>query len=128
MPLVPQGAQLHVQLGADQGHRDTTTCALGVDVVRHELNHRQAEFGDYGLKGGFSFSNNTTGAAGYTSPRLQQLRRVPARPAVVLRRRTSRPIEMTGREWQSAVYVQRPLERERKLTVSRRPARSRTTR
>ena len=39
---------------------------LGVDVVHHRLNHRQAEFGNYGLKGGFSFSNNTTGAPGYT--------------------------------------------------------------
>ena len=41
---------------------------LGVDFVRLELNHRQAEFGNYGLKGGFTFSNNTTGAPGYTSP------------------------------------------------------------
>ena len=40
----------------------------GFDFVRLELNHRQAEWGDYGLKGGFSFSNNTTGAVGYTSP------------------------------------------------------------
>ena len=40
----------------------------GMDFVRLELNHRQAEWGDYGLKGGFSFSNNTTGAVGYTSP------------------------------------------------------------
>ena len=27
----------------------------GMDFVRLELNHRQAEFGAYGLKGGFSF-------------------------------------------------------------------------
>ena len=40
----------------------------GFDFVRLELNHRQAEWGNYGLKGGFSFSNNTTGAVGYTSP------------------------------------------------------------
>ena len=40
----------------------------GFDFVRLELNHRQAEWGNYGLKGGFSFSNNVTGAVGYTSP------------------------------------------------------------
>ena len=41
---------------------------VGFDFVRLELNHRQAEWGSYGLKGGFGFSNNTTGAVGYTSP------------------------------------------------------------
>ena len=41
---------------------------LGADVVHHRLNHRQAEFGTYGLKGGFGFSHNTTGASGYISP------------------------------------------------------------
>ena len=40
----------------------------GMDFVRYELNHDQAEWGNYGLKGGFSFANNTTGAVGYTSP------------------------------------------------------------
>ncbi len=33
----------------------------GVDIVRMALNHRQAEFGTYGLKGGFGFSGNITG-------------------------------------------------------------------
>ena len=32
---------------------------VGFDFVRLELNHYQAEFGDYGLKGGFRFSGNT---------------------------------------------------------------------
>jgi len=40
----------------------------GFDFVRLELNHRQAEWGPYGLKGGFGFSGNTTGNTGYTSP------------------------------------------------------------
>jgi hypothetical protein len=38
----------------------------GVDIVRMELNHRQAEIGN-GLRGGFSFSGNITGATGYTA-------------------------------------------------------------
>ncbi len=41
---------------------------VGFDFVRLELNHRQAEWGSYGLKGGFGFSDNSTGAVGYTSP------------------------------------------------------------
>ena len=64
---------------------------LGVDIVHHRLNHGQAEFGNYGLKGGFSFSNNTTAppatsltAAGTTSPGSCSV-------CVVLRRRTSSP-------------------------------------
>ena len=33
---------------------------FGVDVVRHELNHRQAEFGDIGgVRGGFTLRNGT---------------------------------------------------------------------
>ena len=39
---------------------------FGFDFVRHELNHYQAEFGDYGLKGGFCFDGLVTGAPGYT--------------------------------------------------------------
>jgi hypothetical protein len=77
---------------------------LGVDIVRHELNHRQAEFGDYGLRGGFSFSGNTTGAAGYTPLLWNQF----AGFMLGLPSFFSKDVqteEMTGREWQSAVYI-----------------------
>jgi hypothetical protein len=37
---------------------------VGVDIVKLTLDHRQAEFGNYGLKGGFSFGGTVTGAQG----------------------------------------------------------------
>ena len=90
---------------------------LGVDVVHHRLNHRQAEFGNYGLKGGFSFSNNTTGAPGYISPGFNNfagfLLGLPSFYA-----KDEQPYEMTGREWQTAIYLQDRWAVNSKLTVS----------
>jgi hypothetical protein len=90
---------------------------LGVDVVHHRLNHRQAEFGAYGLKGGFSFSNNTTGAANYVSPGWNNfagfLLGLPSSYA-----KDVQPEEMTGREWQSAIYLQDRWAVNSKLTIS----------
>ena len=76
----------------------------GVDIVKLELNHRQAEFGTYGLKGGFGFSGNTTGASGYT-PLLWNnfagfLMGLPSSFAKDVQTET-----MTGREWQNAFFV-----------------------
>ncbi|MBS1791355.1 MAG: TonB-dependent receptor [Acidobacteria bacterium] len=76
----------------------------GVDIVKLELNHRQAEFGTYGLRGGFSFSNNTTGTPGYTSPGWNSF----AALLLGLPNSFAKDVQtedMTGREWQSAVYV-----------------------
>jgi hypothetical protein len=77
---------------------------VGVDVVRHELNHRQAEFGDYGLRGGFNFSGFTTGVPGYTPLLWNQfagfMLGLPSTYA-----KDVQTEEQTGREWQSAVYV-----------------------
>lgn len=90
---------------------------LGVDVVHHRLNHRQAEFGNYGLKGGFSFSNLTTGAAGYTSPGWNNfagfLLGLPS-----FYSKDVQPEEMTGREWQTAIYLQDRWQVNSKMTVS----------
>ena len=77
---------------------------VGFDFVRLELNHYQAEFGPYGLKGGFAFSNNTTGAPGYTSPGWNSF------AAFLLGLPNSyskdfQEIQMTGRENQFALYV-----------------------
>jgi len=76
---------------------------LGVDVVRLALTHRQAEFGNYGLKGGFSFSGNTTGASGYTPLLWNQfagfLMGLPSFYA-----KDVLTEDQTGREWQSAIY------------------------
>jgi hypothetical protein len=90
---------------------------VGVDVVHHRLNHRQAEFGTYGLKGGFGFSNLTTGAAGYTSPGWNNfagfLLGLPSSFS-----KDVQPEEMTGREWQSAIYVQDRWAVSSKMTVA----------
>jgi hypothetical protein len=89
----------------------------GMDFVRLELNHRQAEWGDYGLKGGFSFSNNTTGAVGYTSPGFNNfaafLLGVPNYYA-----EDTQTEEMTGRENQWAFYVRDRWTVSPKLTLS----------
>ncbi len=89
----------------------------GFDFVRLELNHRQAEWGDYGLKGGFSFSNNTTGAVGYTSPGWNSfaalLMGLPNYYAEDTQTET-----MTGRENQLAWYVRDRWNVAEKLTLN----------
>jgi len=89
----------------------------GMDFVRLELNHNQAEWGDYGLKGGFSFSNNTTGAVGYISPGGNSfaafLMGLPNYYAEDTQTET-----MTGRENQFAFYVRDRWNVSPKLTVS----------
>lgn len=77
---------------------------VGVDIVKLELNHRQAEFGPYGLRGGFQFSGNITGASGYAALGWNSF-------AAFLLGRSSffskdvQTEDMTGREWQNAIYV-----------------------
>lgn len=89
----------------------------GMDFVRLELNHRQAEWGPYGLKGGFDFSNNTTGAVGYVSPGFNGfasfLMGLPSSYA-----KDTQTEEMTGRENQFAFYVRDRWNVSQKLTVS----------
>jgi hypothetical protein len=89
----------------------------GADFVRLELNHRQAEWGNYGLKGGFSFSNNTTGAVGYTSPGWNSfagfLMGLPNYYA-----KDTQTEQMTGRENQFAFYLRDRWSVSPKLTIS----------
>src|SRR5258708_16428481 len=90
---------------------------LGVDIVRDALNHRRAEFGEYGLGGGFSFSGLTTGTPGYTPLLWNQF----AGFLLGLPSFLSKDVqteEMTGREWQSAVYLRDKWNVNEKLTVS----------
>ncbi len=90
---------------------------VGFDFVRLELNHRQAEWGSYGLKGGFGFSNNTTGAVGYTSPGWNSW----AAYLMGLARSYSEDTQtedMSGRENQFAFYVRDRWKVTPKLTVS----------
>ena len=90
---------------------------VGVDFVRLELNHRQAEWGSYGLKGGFGFSDNTTGAVGYTSPGWNSwaayMMGLPQSYS-----EDTQTADMSGRENQFAFYVRDRWKVTPKLTVS----------
>jgi hypothetical protein len=89
----------------------------GIDIVRMELNHRQAEFGAYGLRGGFGFSGNITGAANISDTDGDGVldddydaRSWNSFAAFLLGRASSfskdvQAEDMTGREWQTAFYV-----------------------
>ena len=90
---------------------------FGVDVVRHELNHFQAEFGDMGLKGGFTFNGLLTATPGYTQLQWNQfadfLLGLPSYYS-----KDQQEIQMTGREWQSGLYVRDRWNVNQKLTIS----------
>ena len=78
---------------------------LGVDVVRHELNHIQAEFGDIGgVRGGFRFNGTVTGVPGYT-PLLWNKFGAFLLGLQTYHGKDVQTEEMTGREWQSAIYI-----------------------
>ncbi|MBO0797897.1 MAG: TonB-dependent receptor, partial [Blastocatellia bacterium] len=77
---------------------------VGTDIVKLDLNHRQAEFGSYGLKGGFNFSGDVTGANGYVPLAWNQF----ADFLLGLPNSYAKDVqaeEQTGREWQSGFYV-----------------------
>ena len=93
---------------------------LGVDIVKLDLNHRQAEFGTYGLKGGFGFSSNTTGQSNYIAPGggtwnafAGFLLGMPSSFA-----KDVQTEDQTGREWQNAIYVRDKWRVSQKLTVN----------
>jgi hypothetical protein len=77
----------------------------GFDLVRHELNHIQAEFGDAGgVRGGFRFNGTVTGVPGYT-PLLWNQFGTFLLGLQTYQGKDVQTEEMTGREWQSAFYV-----------------------
>jgi hypothetical protein len=95
----------------------------GLDVVRHELNHFQAEFGSFGgVRGGFQFfntgtGNSATGNTGYVPQVWNGLAGfVLGQP--ILRQKDAQEIEMTGREWQLGLYVNDHWNVSDKLTVN----------
>ena len=89
----------------------------GFDFVRLELNHFQAEWGSYGLKGGFNFDGRVTGVPGYTQQAWNQfgdfLLGLPNSYA-----KDEQEIQMTGRENQYALYVRDRWNVNDKLTLS----------
>ena len=76
----------------------------GVDVIKLRLDHRQAEFGNYGLKGGFSFSGNITGSSGYVAQTWNSFGAFLLGQADFFSKDVQTET-MTGREWQNAIYV-----------------------
>ena len=91
---------------------------VGVDVVRHELNHIQAEFGDIGgVRGGFRFNGTVTGAPGYT-PLLWNEFGTFLLGLQTYGGKDVQTEEMTGREWQSAIYLRDRWKVSSNLTIS----------
>ncbi|MEO5820006.1 MAG: TonB-dependent receptor, partial [Vicinamibacteraceae bacterium] len=91
---------------------------LGVDVVRHALNHIQAEFGDIGgVRGGFRFNGTVTGVPGYT-PQLWNTFGTFLLGLQTYGGKDVQTEEMTGREWQSAIYLRDRWNVSPNLTVS----------
>jgi Carboxypeptidase regulatory-like domain/TonB dependent receptor len=91
---------------------------FGIDVVRHELNHFQAEFGSIGgVRGRFTFGNDLTSTPGYVSPGWNSF------GGFLLGLQTTQAkdvqeIEMTTREWQMAAYLRDRWQIGQKLTLS----------
>ncbi len=48
--------------------RGAHSLRLGVDFIKHEMNHWQPELGGYSPRGGFNFVNGVTGLSGGASP------------------------------------------------------------
>ena len=102
----------------------------GVDVVRHELNHYQAEFGSFGgVRGGFQFlanqpgvgagntGNVATGNTGYVPLVWNGLAGfVLGLP--IERQKDSQELQMTGREWQLGYYLNDHWNATDKLTLN----------
>ncbi len=90
---------------------------VGVDVVRHSLNHRQAEFGDFGLRGGFRFGGLATSTTGYTPLLWNRFGDfLLGQPSFFSK--DVQTEEMTGQEWQSAIYIRDRWNVTPKLTLS----------
>jgi carboxypeptidase family protein len=89
----------------------------GVDVVRHQLNHYQAEFGTYGVRGGLAFAGNITGAPAYTALTWNSYAAFLLGLSSSFAKDTQTEL-MTGREWQNAVYVRDRWNVNQKLTLS----------
>ncbi len=91
---------------------------FGIDVVKHELNHYQAEFGGAGgLRGNLTSQNAITSAPGYVPLQwngfggfLLGLQSFHGKDV--------QELEMTAREWQMAAYIRDRWQIGEKLTLS----------
>jgi len=76
----------------------------GLQIVKLELNHRQAEWGNYGLKGGMEFSGHTTGAPGYSPQAWNQFAGFLLGRASFFSKDVQNE-DMSGREWQWGFFL-----------------------
>ena len=84
----------------------------GFDFVRHELNHYQAEFGDYGAQGRLQLRRPASPAPPATRQlQLEPVRRLPARPAATTTQGRAGDRDDGPREAVRALRA-RPLERQ----------------
>jgi hypothetical protein len=90
----------------------------GIDVVRHALNHIQAEAsGIGGVRGGFQFGGLTTATPGYIPQVWNELAGfVLGLPT--LEQKGIQPEEMSAREWQHAFFVNDHWQATDKLTLN----------
>ena len=90
----------------------------GFDIVRHELNHFQAEFGSFGgVRGGFQFGGLTTATTGYIPQVWNELAGSVLGQATI-RQKDVQEIQMTGREMQYGLYVNDHWNAGEKLTLN----------
>jgi hypothetical protein len=91
---------------------------FGVDIVKHELNHIQAEFGgNGGVRGQLGFSSLMTSTPGYTPLQWNTFGTF-LMGLQTFQGKDVQTEEMTGREWQNAVYVQDRWNVSQNLTLS----------
>jgi outer membrane receptor protein involved in Fe transport len=90
----------------------------GLDIVHHQLNHVQAEFGSFGgVRGGFQFGGLTTATPGYIPQVWNELGAFVLGLGTV-RQKDVQPLEMTGREWQYGLYLTDRWHVNNKLTLN----------
>jgi hypothetical protein len=89
----------------------------GLQIVKLELNHRQAEWGPYGLKGGMEFAGNVTGAPGYATQTWNQFGAFLLGRASTFSKDTQTE-EMTGREWQWGYFLSDRWRATKNLTLN----------
>jgi hypothetical protein len=91
---------------------------FGIDVVKHELNHYQAEFGAAGgVRGRLQFGGLPTSTPGYVPLQWNQFGSFML-GLQTLHNKDVQEIEMTAREWQMAAYIRDRWQVGQKLTLS----------
>jgi len=89
----------------------------GLQIVKLELNHRQAEWGAYGLRGGMSFSGDTTGTKDYTALQWNQFAGFLLGRASLFSKDVQNE-DMSGREWQWGTFIADRWRVNQKLTLN----------